>query len=274
MTAWQLVPYVGSSFSLAAFIVAALYYSYRARLKQTEILIKTLPAKDRLDAISIAAEQFHVDLGGLTASQQREIVLAQIAIRARRELMMALTSALLAVLAALITIIAILTSRHDGTGTSSGHSESQIAKLSCKLRLLVSEFTAVQPDGTMGVRFGSDELNRVIELGIHVAINSAARQMTVVWESPGRVTRSQSGLYSLNTDGHFVLTEAYTLKGYSGTWSSTWKLDTASGLISVIASDPLFSGVIQRVEAKTQGKTVAVYAALKSTGSGVCVERT
>ena len=75
MTAWYAIPYVGTGLSLVAFAIAAVLYAYRARLKQRADIITSAPQKERLDAIASTAEFFRVDISGLPAKQQQEIVL-------------------------------------------------------------------------------------------------------------------------------------------------------------------------------------------------------
>lgn len=75
---WETVQYVGSGFGLLAFVVAGALSAYRYRLKHQVDLIKSAPAKDRIDAISAMADFLKIDLGDLPAEHKKEIVLAQL----------------------------------------------------------------------------------------------------------------------------------------------------------------------------------------------------
>ena len=107
MSVWSAIPYVGTGFGLVAFIVAALLYAYRARLGQRAEIIKSAPAEERLAAIESTAELFRVDLTGLTSRQRQEIVLRQIQLKARRELLVAGIALVIAVLLAAVSIVAM-----------------------------------------------------------------------------------------------------------------------------------------------------------------------
>lgn len=102
---WDIVPLVGGSFSLLAFVVAIVLAGYRARLKNQADIIKSATAQQRLDAIAISAAFFKVDVGRLPPEQQQAIVLAQISQRSRRDLMLI---ALLGVVAVLMAIVAVV----------------------------------------------------------------------------------------------------------------------------------------------------------------------
>ena len=105
---WSSIPYVGTGFGLVAFIVAALLYAYRARLGQRAEIIKSAPAEERLAAIETTAELFRVDLTGQSSRQRQQIVLRQLDIKARRELLVAATVLVVAILLAALSIVAML----------------------------------------------------------------------------------------------------------------------------------------------------------------------
>src|SRR6266542_6584667 len=111
---WSAIQYVGTGLSLIAFIVAAALFAYRARLKQRALIIEKTPHEERVKAIAATAEFFNVDVAGLPAKQQQQIVLAQIRLRARRELLFALVSLAVAILLAVIAIVTIILTQHDG----------------------------------------------------------------------------------------------------------------------------------------------------------------
>jgi hypothetical protein len=107
MSLFSAVQYVGSGLSLIAFITAAGVVAYVARLKQRAKIIGSAPSKDRLDAIAMAAEFFPVKSSNLSSEQQREIVLAQIKMRARRETYVAAVCLLASLLFAIVAIVAL-----------------------------------------------------------------------------------------------------------------------------------------------------------------------
>ena len=107
MDVFGALQYVGTGFSLVAFIVAAILLAYRARFTHRAEIIKSATEKDRLEAIATTAEFFRVDVSGLTRAQQQEIALTQIHARARRDLLLAGVSLAVAILLAAITIASI-----------------------------------------------------------------------------------------------------------------------------------------------------------------------
>src|SRR5258708_735131 len=107
MNVWGALQYVGTGLSLVAFVVAAILLAYRARLTHRAEIIKSAPEKERLEAIAITAEFFRVDVSGLTRAQQQEIALTQIHARARRDLLLAGLSLVVAVLLAAIAMVAV-----------------------------------------------------------------------------------------------------------------------------------------------------------------------
>ena len=119
MEIWGALPYVGTGLSLVAFVVAAGLLAYRARLKHRAEIIKSAPEKERLEAIAVTAEFFRVDVSGLSRMQQQDIVLAQIHARARRDLLLAVATLIVAGLLAMVATVAIL---------NIGLNEKQVAK--------------------------------------------------------------------------------------------------------------------------------------------------
>jgi hypothetical protein len=108
MNIWGALQYVGTGLSLVAFVVAAILFAYRARLKNRAEIIKSAPEKERLEAITATAEFFRVDVSGLSRAQQQDIVLTQIHARARRDLLLAVVTLIVAVLLAIVATVAIL----------------------------------------------------------------------------------------------------------------------------------------------------------------------
>lgn len=105
---WDVVPQIGTGLSLVAFVVAAGLYAYRAHLKQRASVIANMPARDRLAAIDATAEFLRVDVSGLSEKDKHDIVVRQLAITARRELMLAGIAIAIALLLGAVAIIAII----------------------------------------------------------------------------------------------------------------------------------------------------------------------
>lgn len=105
---WDVAPQIGTGLSLVAFVVAVGLYAYRARLNQRASVIAKMPARDRLAAIDATAEFLRVDVSGLSEKDKHDIVVRQLAIRSRRELMLAGIAIAIAVLLGAVAIIAIL----------------------------------------------------------------------------------------------------------------------------------------------------------------------
>jgi hypothetical protein len=118
LNAWSSIQYVGTGLGLVAFIVAALIlaavlYAYRARLGHRAEITNSAPIKERLAVIETTAELFGVDLAGQTSEQRQEIVLKQIERRARRELLFGGIALIIAILLAATSVNAIVQSRYE-----------------------------------------------------------------------------------------------------------------------------------------------------------------
>lgn len=109
---WDVAPQIGTGLSLVAFVVAVGLYAYRARLKQRASVIAKMPARDRLAAIDATAEFLRVDVSGLSEKDKHDIVVRQLAIRARRELMLAGIAIAIAALLGAVAIIAIVVEKN------------------------------------------------------------------------------------------------------------------------------------------------------------------
>jgi len=114
---WQAIQYVGSGLSLIAFAIAAALFAYRARLRHQAEIIRSAPTRDRLEAIAVTAQFFRVDTSRLSAKQQEEIILAQLAARLRRDLLFGSVAILVAIMLAVIAIVAILYPPSEGQST-------------------------------------------------------------------------------------------------------------------------------------------------------------
>lgn len=107
---WQSIPYVTTGLGLVAFAIAGILYYLRYQLKQRANIIKSASPKDRIEAIAATAEQFRVDITGLSSAKRAEIVLEQIAIRRRRDLLATIIILSIAGLLTSIAIVAIVSS--------------------------------------------------------------------------------------------------------------------------------------------------------------------
>ncbi len=108
MNGFSAIQWVSSGLSLVAFIVAAALLAYRSRLKHRAEIISSARAEDRIEAISATAEIFRVDISGLHPAQQENIVMAQLKIRARRELMIAVFGLIIAIFFFSVVVITII----------------------------------------------------------------------------------------------------------------------------------------------------------------------
>jgi hypothetical protein len=105
--AWEAVPFVSTGLGLVAFAIAAALYFFRYKLRQRAEIIRSAKGADKLEAIALTAEQFRVDVSGLSVGKQAEIVLQQIALKRRRELMVTLVVLVIAILLAVIALFAM-----------------------------------------------------------------------------------------------------------------------------------------------------------------------
>lgn len=108
MSAFQAIQYVGGGLSLVAFVVAAFLYAYRAKLRSHIEIIRSAPENDRLQAIATAAEFFQVDVSQLSIDQRYSIVVEELRIRAKRDLLLFSFAIVTAIVLAAVTITASL----------------------------------------------------------------------------------------------------------------------------------------------------------------------
>lgn len=102
------VPLVVGGFSLVAFIVAAIYYAYRDRLKTRSAEIAAAPVTDRVEMATVLAERYNLNTKNLPPDSVVEIVLEELRIKAAREKSIANAFIVVAVLLAVIAILAII----------------------------------------------------------------------------------------------------------------------------------------------------------------------
>lgn len=104
---WDTIGFVGSGVTLGAFLGAVAAWIYRQKILQKSTLIRLAPESERTKLVLAALEFFNVDAANLPELQQYELALQQIRARARRSAISAVLVALLALLAAAVTIYAI-----------------------------------------------------------------------------------------------------------------------------------------------------------------------
>lgn len=116
---WQAIQYVGSGFTLAAFVVAVIAWIVKSKSEERERLIGSARETERADLVRDALEFFRIDTTGLTKAQQYQLALEQIRERARRFRIVAMVVCTIAVLGAGATY-AILRSNASSTGGLTG----------------------------------------------------------------------------------------------------------------------------------------------------------
>jgi len=121
---WRTVELVGSGFTLAAFVAAAIASLLKARLRKEEKLIRAARPRDRARLVENSLEFFRVDTERLTQQQRFEIAVEQIRARARRFAMTSAVISVLALMAASVTAFAIYRNyesplKATGTGSDS-----------------------------------------------------------------------------------------------------------------------------------------------------------
>ncbi len=102
------IPYVTGGLSLVAFVVAALFYGYRARLRQRTEIILAAPKGERVAAIDATADFLRIDTANLSSKQKETVILRQLDMRAKRDQMMFVIAIILAVILGFIAITAML----------------------------------------------------------------------------------------------------------------------------------------------------------------------
>lgn len=105
---WSAIGLVGSAVTLVAFIAALAAWSYRRRLEQTEILLKSAPPADRLRALESVIATVRVDTSTLSDVQKYDLALRLLAERTNNTRTMAMLVVSIAILAAVVAIVALL----------------------------------------------------------------------------------------------------------------------------------------------------------------------
>jgi hypothetical protein len=101
------IQYITGGLSLVAFIVAALFYAYHARLKQRTDMILAAPPNQRLAAIDGTADFLRVETSALSDKQKEKIIFRQLEMRGRRDQMLFVASLVLAGLLAIISLVEV-----------------------------------------------------------------------------------------------------------------------------------------------------------------------
>jgi hypothetical protein len=105
---WNVIPYVTTGVTLAAFLAAVAAWVYRLKIVNKERLIRSASEEDRAELVVSALEFFNVDTGNLTKKQQFDLALTQIHARAHRFLLTSILIAIVFFVAAAITALAII----------------------------------------------------------------------------------------------------------------------------------------------------------------------
>jgi hypothetical protein len=101
----QTIEYIIVALSLLAFLAVLGLYAYCSRLKAQQELVKSAVEEDRLQTIEIIAKRFSVDTEGLTQTQKGDIIIRQIEMRSRREMMIGISFVVTAMLVRIIVVL-------------------------------------------------------------------------------------------------------------------------------------------------------------------------
>lgn len=105
---WAAIKYVGSVFTLLAFLFALVAWLYKARLLRRERLIKSVPDAERAELVERTLVLFKVDTSRLNPDQQYRLALKQVREQAKKFRITAIVIVIIAVIAAVLTIVAML----------------------------------------------------------------------------------------------------------------------------------------------------------------------
>jgi hypothetical protein len=214
MGGWSAIQYVGGGVSLVAFLAAAALYAYTAWLRHQAQTIKSAPEKDRVEAIATAAEFFRVDLSKWPVKQQQQVVLTQIEMRARRDMLRALVVAVFAILLAVIALVAILYSEESKSKrTLTSPTETWSVEVGGSGGSLFGPL-ACQPDeamvGLFGKAFAQDF--RVFSIGpicakVRIVPGSHSQQLSIGAPRKGDEAGASNGNpFELNCPANMVVT--------------------------------------------------------------------
>ncbi|PBB31251.1 hypothetical protein [Mesorhizobium sp. WSM3882] len=155
------VPYVTNGLSLIAFIVAAISFAYRAKLRSTVKVIEQAPSEDRLRAIGVAAGWLGVDLRDVPEHKRYDLIMREIKQRERRDIILGIVSLGIALVIGWVAVTSMA-----GTRAISAPSpvESRRDALLLGYDAAICLGLAVQGQDTTQQRAGIDE--RVAQLGV------------------------------------------------------------------------------------------------------------
>jgi hypothetical protein len=104
---WTAIKYVGSGLTLVAFLCALAAWLYRSYLLRRERLIKSVPEAKRAALVERTLVLFNIDTRKLLPEQQYNLALEQIRDRAKRFRVTAGVIVVIALIAAVLTFVAI-----------------------------------------------------------------------------------------------------------------------------------------------------------------------
>jgi len=123
---WQMIAYVSSGVTLAAFVVAAGAWIYSRRTQQKLELIQSAPESERTGLVQDALEFFRIDTTGLTRQQRYDLALTQIQARASRFKLSAFVIVIISILAASVTAFAISRSSASSDDRANAHEKQEV----------------------------------------------------------------------------------------------------------------------------------------------------
>ncbi|TIM15512.1 MAG: hypothetical protein E5Y67_07150 [Mesorhizobium sp.] len=156
------LPYVTSGLSLIAFIVTAVFFAYRAKLRSKAKIIEQAPSKDRLRAIGAAAEWLGVNILDVPEDKRYDLIMRQIKQRERRDVILGIVSLGIAVVVGWVAVTSV-----EGTPLPppSSPAESRRDALLLGYDAAICLGLTVQGQDTTQQRAGIDE--RLAQLGVN-----------------------------------------------------------------------------------------------------------
>lgn len=217
------IQYVTGGLSLVAFVVAALFYAYRASLKQRTDMILAAPPAQRVAAIERTADFLRFDTTALSEKQKERIILEQLKIRARRDQMAFAVALILAVLLAIIALVAMLRDNAPATTVP------QIAPAPAPAPTIPPPKVFTHPDVA---REG-----RLLQLKVTIidnGKNGGSYNIDFYWTgSPGTWSGSQSAIVTLLGTGKAPLQSVTVPIDRSGCFYGGGNHQTKSGELSI-----------------------------------------
>lgn len=109
---WRAITYVGSGFTLIAFLWAVAAWVYRHKLLERERLINSVPETERAALVERILVTFDINTSDLTKKQKYDLAINQIHERAKRYRVTATVVVIIAFFTATVTLVA-LTTKHS-----------------------------------------------------------------------------------------------------------------------------------------------------------------